>query len=119
MPAESTSVTGSVPTNQSCISFNSDGELEYRYDLHALMIQETGKQRGQYRRIGTLMTNSKDLENASERSPGTPSDHEGSGSPDRNWNGGEDFRPGLVDETKCVEIRVDEAGNKCYIIDIV
>jgi hypothetical protein len=115
LPAESTSVTASAPTYQSVI--NSTEEVES--DFGALMIQETGRQRGQYQRIGMLIGSLKELEKAREEPPRIPSDDEGSSRPDRNWNGGQDILPSLVDETKCVEIRVDEAGKKRYIIDIV
>jgi hypothetical protein len=101
----------------------STAESENRY-LNAFMIQETGEQRGQYRRIGTLSKRDEIVEGLEELSIqplGIGADIAGSSSPDGNWNRGEDFTPGLVDETKCVEIRVDEdrGKKKRYIIDLV
>jgi hypothetical protein len=90
--------------------------------LHCLMIQETGEQKGQFRRIGVLFgweDLMRGLEEAFKEPPSIRSGAEGSSLPNENWNGGEDFIPSLVDETKCVEIRVNEDGKKRYIIDLV
>ena len=52
------------------------------------------------------------LEEAFKESPNSDLDDEGSSSPDVGWAGGQDFIPALVDETKCIEIRVDEDGTQ-------
>jgi hypothetical protein len=59
------------------------------------------------------------LEEAFKESPNSNLDDEGSSSPDVGWAGGQDFIPALVDETKCIGVRVDEDGTKRYIIDLV
>jgi hypothetical protein len=90
--------------------------------IEALMIHETGRKRGEYRRIGTLYGWAqliRRLEEAFNEPPTSWSDYEVSSGDDETWNGEQDFAPNLVDESKCVEIRVDEDGKKRYIIDLV
>jgi hypothetical protein len=87
--------------------------------LGGLMIQETGKQRGQYRRIGCLLGFNELVKGLEEAFTERLSARKDEGSRLPNWKRGEDFRPGPVKKTKCVEIRVDEDRKKRYIIDLV
>jgi hypothetical protein len=95
---------------------------EGTYTFGALMIPETGEQRGQYRRIRLLWGCKKlrkVVENSYKKPPSIRADVAGPTPTNENRIAGAGSTSGPVDETKCVEIRVDEDGTKRYIIDLV
>jgi hypothetical protein len=59
------------------------------------------------------------VENSYRKPPSIRADVAGPTPTDETRNGGVGSTSSPVDETKCVEIRVDEDGTKRYIIDLV